>query len=42
MTPNIESGKINLLFKSNTLKQNFLNEISNLDTKQKVLDSIKK
>ena len=41
VTPNIESGKINLLFKSNTLKQNFLNEISNLDTKQKVLDSIK-
>ena len=42
VTPNIENGKINLLFKSNTLKQNFLNEISNLDTKQKVLDSIKK
>ena len=42
VTPNIEDGKINLLFKSNTLKQNFLNEISNLDTKQKVLDSIKK
>ena len=41
VTPNIEDGKINLLFKSNTLKQNFLNEISNLDTKQKVLDSIK-
>ena len=41
VTPNIENGKINLLFKSNTLKQNFLNEISNLDTKQKVLDSIK-
>ena len=42
VTPNIENGKINLLFKSNTLKQNFLNEISNLDTKQRVLDSIKK
>ena len=41
VTPNIENGKINLLFKSNTLKQNFLNEISNLATKQKVLDSIK-
>ncbi len=41
VTPNIVNGKINLLFKSNTLKQNFLNEISNLDTKQKVLDSIK-
>ena len=39
--PNIENGKINLIFKSNTLKQNFLNEISNLETKQKVLDSIK-
>ena len=42
VTPNVENGKINLLFKSNTLKQNFLNEISNLDTKQRVLDSIKK
>ena len=41
VTPNIEDGKINLLFKSNTLKQNFLNEISNINTKQKVLDSIK-
>tara|TARA_Y100000817_G_scaffold282474_1_gene247769 strand:- start:53 stop:1405 length:1353 start_codon:yes stop_codon:yes gene_type:complete len=39
--PNIENGKINLIFKSNTLKQNFLNEISNPETKQKVLASIK-
>ena len=40
VTPKIEEGKINLIFKSNTMKQNFLNEISNKGTKQIVMDSI--
>ena len=40
VTPKIENGKINLIFKSNTMKQNFLNEISNGETKQKVINSI--
>ena len=41
VSPKIIEGKINLIFKSNTMKQNFLSEISNDDTKQKVIDSIK-
>ena len=41
VSPKIIEGKINLIFKSNTMKQNFLSEISNNDTKQKVIDSIK-
>ena len=41
VSPEIKEGKINLIFKSNTMKQNFLSEISNNETKQKVIDSIK-
>ena len=41
VSPKIIEGKINLIFKSNTMKQNFLSEISNNETKQKVIDSIK-
>ena len=39
--PNIENGKINLILKAIHCVENFLNEISNPETKQKVLDSIK-
>ena len=41
VSPEIKEGKINLTFKSNTMKQNFLSEIANNETKQKVIDSIK-
>ena len=41
VSPEIKEGKINLIFKSNTMKQNFLSEIANHETKQKVIDSIK-
>ena len=41
VSPVINEGKINLIFKSNTMKQNFLSEIANHETKQKVMDSIK-
>jgi len=41
VSPVINEGKINLIFKSNTMKQNFLSEIANHETKQKVIDSIK-
>ncbi len=41
VSPKIIEGKINLIFKSNTMKQNFLSEIANHETKQKVMDSIK-
>ena len=41
VSPVINEGKINLVFKSNTMKQNFLSEISNNETKQKVIDTIK-
>ena len=40
VSPKIEEGKIKLIFKSNTMKQNFLNEITNNETKQRVIDSI--
>ena len=41
VSPEIKEGRINLTFKSNTMKQNFLSEIANNETKQKVIDSIK-